>query len=74
MACRGCKFYDVDQVKDAGGRIRKDRVARCLWPVPDYIWPDSIKESATSVRQVTNPHRRYMRPDEGEGCSAFNAA
>lgn len=71
MACRDCKYYDVERVKDAGGRIRKDRVAACMWQMPEIAWPDSIKTAATSFRSVTNPNRRYMEPNEGIGCEAF---
>ena len=61
--CRDCALYDLDAVKDKAGRVRSDRVARCLWvstePAPLSFW--NWRPSG----------RIRMLPDDGEGCPCF---
>lgn len=70
MACRGCKFFDLEQTKSATGRIMAKKAARCLWQMPEIDLPDSITFSS-SINNITNPSRYSMRPNDGEGCKAF---
>jgi hypothetical protein len=41
QSCRTCALYDLEAVKDARGRVRKDRMARCLWS-SDLVVPESF--------------------------------
>lgn len=63
-SCRECKLYDLDAVKDIAGRVRKDRVARCLWKSTE-TWPDSVGE------WQSRPSAGSMRPNDGQRCKRF---
>lgn len=65
MKCRDCKLYDLEATKDKAGRVRRDRVARCLWESKEQ-WPLSVNLSLNS-----RPSPSYMLPDGGHGCQCF---
>ena len=63
--CRTCALWDIEAAKDKAGRVRKDRVARCMWaltvslPVSLHGW----------LRHGTGP--RYMPSYAGEDCECW---
>lgn len=64
--CRDCRWYPVERVKDAAGRVRADRVAICLWPVPDLPLA-FLSEMGGSG----GPYSSYMQPNEEHECPCF---
>lgn len=62
MTCRDCKLWNIEEAKDRAGRVRKDRVAKCLWE-PKERWPKSAV--------LPYPRLSYMAPYYGEGCPCF---
>lgn len=62
--CRDCKLYDLDAVKDKAGRVRKDRVGRCLWESKEVL-PLSIR--GNPMKLVGG----WMEPNDGNGCKRF---
>lgn len=63
-SCRECKLYDLDATKDKAGRVRKNRIARCLWVSTETL-PDSVL--AFNIR----PTAGSMQPDDGKRCKRF---
>lgn len=63
--CRDCALYDLAAVQDKAGRVRSNRVARCLW-VSNEPLPASVRNDQ---RRPILPS--YMEPNDGEGCFCF---
>lgn len=63
--CKECNLWDIEAAKDKAGRIRKDKMARCLW-VSTEIFPLSVFEVFVH-RQKSG----YMQAQDGEGCKCF---
>ena len=61
--CRNCAHFDIEKVKDAAGRVRRDRTAKCLWPIPTL--PASAHNTHISLK--------YMQPNSGSECQCFKA-
>jgi hypothetical protein len=63
MTCRNCKLYDLDATKDKAGRVRKDRIAECLW----------TNKRRFPVSLIAHPDWTLgpMRPDDGASCPCF---
>lgn len=65
MTCRNCKLYNLDETRDKAGRVRKDRIAPCMW-VSTEPWPMS-----TDKFHNHRPKVDWMAPDDGEECQCF---
>ena len=64
MTCRTCKFLDVLPDKDGKRRVRQNNAYRCLVPLPEVAWPDSVLEAYGSHL----PTKTFMSPDRGKNC------
>lgn len=61
--CRSCKHFPLERVKDKAGRVRKDRVAPCMWPIP--VMPEGISGELT---------RRWMTTLNGGNCPCWESS
>ena len=68
MACRDCKFYDLEAIKNKAGRVMRDKVARCNWRSTE-VWPSSVEGRFGNSR----PSPTFMEPDDGANCPCFTA-
>ena len=62
--CRTCGLWDIEKAKDKAGRLRKDRVARCMWVCPP------LPEAAmyTGNRTIV---AGYSSHDQGSECKCW---
>lgn len=63
VRCGTCAHWDRAAARDAAGRVRGDRLARCLWELPE-----SVQLPPGAVM------RRYggqFTRDEGKACPAW---
>jgi hypothetical protein len=69
MTCRTCNHYGVRPDADGKVRMRKHGVSPCLSPVAKtaHLLPASITK-AYGYREPTERDRKFMQPDDGEGC------
>lgn len=65
--CRDCKFYPLEVVQDAAGRVRRHWAAPCRFDT-DTLWA----QMPVSV-MGTAPKPHSMLPNDGEYCLAFKA-
>jgi hypothetical protein len=63
ICCRYCKHAPA-WVYNAAGRIKNDRGGKCRWTWPEVAVPWSIQGERL-------PQPRYVYPEEGVGCRAF---
>lgn len=61
--CKTCMWWDIESAKDSAGRVRKDRVARCRWPIPPL--PDSCDISNRVL------FLGYMAGERGVNCPCY---
>lgn len=57
--CKTCKYWDRDQAKDTAGRIRSNRVAPCLYPMPKL---------PASFDRYYKKELRWMAANYGKEC------
>lgn len=62
MPCQNCALWKREDAQDAAGRVRKDRMAECLWRP---AWAASIPD----FERPKGPH--YMRAAGGRDCPQF---
>jgi hypothetical protein len=62
--CGTCGLWDREKAKDAAGRVRKDRMAKCLWPMP--VLPESMP-SWQRAQLVPG----WMACDYGKNCPCW---
>lgn len=58
MTCRTCLRFNLDDVRDAAGRVQSEWVAKCRWIPPPL--PDSIK--------FVNLVPGYVSANDGKDC------
>lgn len=68
MRCGECQYYSVAVDKRGRRVLRADRMFPCVAPVPEPIFPDSVKR-AYNFRWP--PSRSYMSPNGGTSCAMF---
>lgn len=64
--CRTCVHYNLPAVTNAAGAVIGSKAAKCLWPMPDDIYPASVPQWE---RQKVGPG--YMQPNDGENCTKW---
>lgn len=67
--CRNCQHYAIEAARDASGRVRRGRVASCLW-VSIEPTPISVTTSY-SFHIQSGRNGRKMGPNEGADCPCF---
>lgn len=70
-SCRSCGWWERTQAMDAAGRIRRDRVARCLWESTEP-YPVSVVTSYFGASG--RPKGGYTAADDGANCACFKPA
>ena len=61
--CRECKLFDIDAAKDKVGRVRKSRLAKCLWV--------SKEQYPNALYSFGRPTAGYTSSADGFGCKCF---
>lgn len=64
--CKTCALWNIKQAQDAAGRVRKDRVARCLW-VSTEVYPSSIVLRHGEPRPIP----AYTSHNNGTDCACW---
>jgi len=66
--CRYCAHFDLGRVLDKAGRVRRDRMAQCLFDPSTILvtMPESWR-----TRHIIN--LSYMSPDDGRHCPQFSS-
>lgn len=63
VRCGTCAYWDRDAAKDAAGRVRGDRVAKCLWTIPASV---PVPGDVSIRRDFV-----YRTKLDGAGCPAW---
>jgi hypothetical protein len=67
QSCRTCRFLLVEPDKDGRRVPRASKAYRCDAPIPNVSLPASVP----SWEFKWPPRKRWMEPDDGEACPAF---
>jgi hypothetical protein len=60
--CKTCKHWDIEYAKNKAGRVRKDSVAQCNYPLP--ILPASCSRNT--------PVKGWMAESYGKDCLCYS--
>ncbi len=64
-SCKTCKWWDHEKARGERGRLIRERVAPCLYPLEDVKLPASCSLS------TTNLYLKYMTHYYGEDCKTY---
>jgi hypothetical protein len=63
MTCKDCRFYNRSRVENKAGRVQRNCIAECLFPVKLPPLPVSARPVSVDLR--------WMEPFDGAGCPVF---